>query len=144
VKAIAELEKQDVLVTILRSQLAVLRVVRLSAAKEDLTTQQFGILRLLALRGALSMNVLSEELLVSPPVITGIVDRLESKDLVKRIGSTDDRRRTEVMLSASGKKVYDRTREKYRSSLQEALGRSLSRTEQETLARLLAKFAGEI
>jgi DNA-binding MarR family transcriptional regulator len=77
------MEKQDVLTTILRSQVALLKVVRASAASEGLTIQQFGVLRLLVLRGALPMHVLSEDLAVSPPVITGIVDRLEAKGLVK-------------------------------------------------------------
>ena len=90
------------------------------------------------------MNALSDELMVSAPVITGIVDRLESKGLVKRGGSSVDRRRTEIALTDVGNKAYLRVREGYRLPLREALGRSLTHSEQETLARLLVRFSREI
>ncbi len=139
-----ELEKQDILTTILRSQVALLKVVRASAAREGLTIQQFGVLRLLVLRGTLPMYVLSEDLAVSPPVITGIVDRLEGKGLVKRVGSSDDRRTTQIVLTNDGRRVYEKTRENYRRVLREALARTLSSSEQERLAKLMARFASEL
>jgi MarR family transcriptional regulator, organic hydroperoxide resistance regulator len=90
------------------------------------------------------MNALGDELMVRPPVITGIVDRLEAKGLVKRRESISDRRRTDVNLTERGNKAYQKVREDYRFSLREALGRSLTPVEQETLARLLVRFVREI
>lgn len=135
---------QDLLTSILRSQLRVLRAVRTSAASEGLTTQQFGVLRLLALNGEVQMNVMGDELAVSPPVITGMVDRLEAKGLVKRKESEIDRRRTEVFLTESGNKLYQRVREHYRNSLGAALRKTLTLPEQDTLAVLLERFSREI
>ncbi len=140
----ADAEKEDIVVTILRSQVAILRVVKVNVNKESLTMQQFGVLRLLSLRGVLPMSMLSEELKVTPPVITGIVDRLEDKGLVKRSGSASDRRRTDILLIDKGKRVYRKIQADYRLSLQESLRRSLTPAEQETLAELLRKFAREI
>jgi DNA-binding MarR family transcriptional regulator len=100
----AELVHEDFLASILRSQLRVLRAVRIIAATEDLTLQQFGVLRILSQRGLAAMNVLGDELMVRPPVITGIIDRLEMKGFVKREESSSDRRKTEIMLTDGGKK----------------------------------------
>jgi MarR family transcriptional regulator, organic hydroperoxide resistance regulator len=90
------------------------------------------------------MNALSDELMVSAPVVTGIIDRLESKGLVKRGGTSTDRRRIEIALTDSGNRAYQRVREGYRAPLREALGRSLTHSEQETLSKLLARFSREI
>jgi len=145
VKVRAEaLIQSDFLSSILRSQVGILKVVRASAGLQGLTLQQFSVLRFLKLRESVPMNALSDELMVSAPVITGIVDRLESKGLVKRGGSSVDRRRTEIALTDVGNKAYLRVREGYRLPLREALGRSLTHSEQETLARLLVRFSREI
>jgi DNA-binding MarR family transcriptional regulator len=136
--------RQDFLASILRSQVRVLRAVKASAATQDLTLQQFGVLRFLFQRGDMPMNALGEELIVRPPVITGIVDRLEAKGFVKRQESLADRRKTDVILTDKGNKAYQKVREDYRVSLREALSRSLIPAEQETLARLLERFAREI
>jgi len=139
-----EWRDRDIVVTILRSQIAVLRVVRSCASRENLTLQQFGVLRLLSLRRILPMNALSGELRVTPPVVTGIVDRLERRGMVKREESSNDRRTTEIVLTGNGKRVYRKIQTNYRWSIQESLGRSLTPAEQKILASLLRRFAREI
>jgi MarR family transcriptional regulator, 2-MHQ and catechol-resistance regulon repressor len=139
-----EWEKQDVITLILRSQRAILKVVRESAAKEDLTVQQFGILRLLGLKGEVPMTELSEELKVSAPVVTGIIDRLEGKGLVKRLASSSDRRKTEIILTQKGTISLRRIQVDYRWLLREWLENTLAPHEQEALAKLLEKFGRAI
>ena len=139
----ADAEKEDIVVTILRSQVAILRVVKVNVNKESLTMQQFGVLRLLSLRGVLPMSMLSEELKVTPPVITGIVDRLEDKGLVKRSGSASDRRRTDILLIDKGKRVYRKIQADYRLSLQESLRRSLTPAEQKHSLNFLESLPGK-
>lgn len=141
---LAELENQDILLSILRSQLVIMRAVKASSAKEKLTLQQFGVLRFLAQKGAHPMNAISEELKVSPPDITGIVDRLEAKGLLKRVASIDDRRRTDIVLTVKGKRTHQKIREDYSLSLQDSLAKALTPAEQETLAKLLEKLTKEI
>lgn len=138
------LVQPDFLTSILRSQIRVLKAVKASAAKDGLTLQQFSVLRFLSQAGPVPMNALVDELIVSPPVITGIVDRLETKGLVKRRESSIDRRRVDIALTDMGIRAHRRVRESYRLLLREALGRSLTQSEQETLARLLRKFSREI
>jgi DNA-binding MarR family transcriptional regulator len=133
-------DNEDIVVTVLRSQLAIVRAVRSVANKEGLSMQQFGVLRLLALKGPIAMNILGEELKVSPPVITGIVDRLEGKRFVQRRASTADRRRTEIWLLKDGMGVYRRIQTGYRRLLHESLESSLSPREQDQLANLLGRF----
>lgn len=90
------------------------------------------------------MNALCEELTVSAPVVTGIVDRLETKGLVKRKESSLDRRRIEIVITDDGSRAYRRVREGYREPLQEALTRSLKPSEQKILAKLFERFSREI
>ncbi len=133
-------DNEDIVITVLRSQLAIVRAVRSVANKEGLSMQQFGVLRLLALKAPIAMSILGEELKVSPPVITGLVDRLEGKRLVQRRASTADRRRTEIWLLNGGMEVYRRIQAGYRRLLQESLESSLSPREQDQLANLLGRF----
>jgi MarR family transcriptional regulator, 2-MHQ and catechol-resistance regulon repressor len=136
--------QQEIVGTILRAQVLMLRRLRACTLKEGLTIQQFGVLRLLFQRGPFPMSTLSKELGVTPPVVTGIVDRLEEKKFVKRTWSANDRRKTEMVLTNGGKKVYTRISEEYWKSTEESLRKSLTRTEQETLSNLLGKFVKEI
>jgi len=92
----------------------------------------------------MTMNALSDLLKVSPPVVTGIVDRVEAKKLIKRNPSSADRRRTEIVLTEKGKRAYQNISEEYRKLVLDSLKYSLSREEQETLAGLLVKFSREI
>lgn len=67
----------------------------------DLTGQQLRTLRVLA-AGPLSMGALSARLYVQASTVSGMVDRLETKGLVRRRRSEADRRRVEVELTAAG------------------------------------------
>jgi DNA-binding MarR family transcriptional regulator len=140
----ADQDNLDFVVTILRSQIAILDLVKACAGSEGLTMQQFGVLRLLSLKGPLPMIALSEELKVSPPVITGIIDRLEKKSSVRRKETPADRRMTEIVLTDAGKRLYRKIQTDYRRSLQDSLAKSLTPGEQETLASLLRRVAREI
>lgn len=136
-------ERSSVLLAILSSQRAILRAMGESAMRDDLTLQQFAVLRIIGARGSLPMVSLSEELRVSPPNVTGMVDRLERKGLVVRTDDPMDRRRKEIRLTEKGEQLYKKVRQGYSDSLQDALD-SLSPQEQEALAALMKKFAKEI
>ncbi len=120
-----------------------LRGIVTSIRRDDITLQQAALIRILVQNGPTSMHKLSEELMVTPPNITGIVDRLEQKGLVERIESKQDRRKTEIMLTAKGEALHQKVREDYRESLGKSLA-SLTHDEQETLALLLAKLSEEV
>jgi DNA-binding MarR family transcriptional regulator len=135
--------RSSVLLTILSSERAILRAMTASAAKEELTLQQFSVLRVLERVGPMPMGKLSEELRVTPPNITGVVDRLERKELVTRTGGARDRRMKEIKLTPRGAEVYEKVRRGYSEDLQGSLD-SLTPEEQEILAQLLRKLTKEI
>ena len=74
----------------------------------DLTVAQIDVLNVLA--GAetesLSCSEIAERTLITKGGITGILDRLEARGLVKRVPSRDDRRSVLVRLSAKGAELY--------------------------------------
>ena len=131
------------LLVILSSQRGVLRAISASAEKEGLTLQQFFLMGVLSREARVPMNALSKELRVTPPNITGVVDRLEAKGLVKRVADPKDRRKKEITLTEKGATQYERVRAGYSGPLQESLD-ALTPEEQEILAKLLRKFAKAI
>lgn len=67
-----------------------------------LTGPQIAILRILDHRGPMSSADLSRKLFVTPSNITGIIDRLEKKELVERIRKPRDRRVALITLTEKG------------------------------------------
>jgi len=77
---------------------------------EDITSQQFNILRIL--RGSfpepLSTLQIRERMLEKMSDTSRIVDRLITKGLVKKITCKDDRRLVDVIITDKGKKMLER------------------------------------
>ena len=106
---------------------------------EDITAQQFNILRIL--RGSypnpLSTLQIRERMLEKMSDTSRIVDRLVSKGFVKKIVCKQDRRLVDVVITEKGKKLLERldVREKEIDNL---LG-NLTEKEATTLSTLLDK-----
>ena len=81
---------------------------------EDITAQQFNILRIL--RGSfpkpLSKLKISERMLEKMSDTSRIVDRLITKGLVKKIVCKSDRRLVDVIITDKGKKLLERLDER--------------------------------
>lgn len=71
-----------------------------------LTGPQSEALRILDSEGSISSAELSRKLYVTPSNITGIIDRLEKKELVERIRKPEDRRVSLVALTDKGHMLY--------------------------------------
>jgi DNA-binding MarR family transcriptional regulator len=71
-----------------------------------LTVSQSYCLRSLYFYGPQTMSELATELQVQLSTMTGIIDQLESKRLVRRAAHPDDRRSLQVGLTPKGKKLY--------------------------------------
>jgi len=71
----------------------------------DLTAPQFGVLEALAHLGPMKMCDIGNKLLMSGANVTGVVDRLEKKGLVRRMMDAEDRRMFLIHLTAEGSKV---------------------------------------
>jgi len=71
----------------------------------DLTTPQFGVLEALAHLGPMKMCEIGGKLLMSGANVTGVVDRLEKKGLVRRVLNAEDRRLFLIHLTDEGGKL---------------------------------------
>ena len=109
-------------------------------ASEDITPQQFNILRIL--RGShpqpLSTLQIRERMLDKMSDTSRIVDRLVAKGLVKKGTCKSDRRLVDVMISDKGKKMLERL-DKRQDELDNIIG-NLSEKEAAILSELLDKI----
>jgi DNA-binding MarR family transcriptional regulator len=112
-------------------------------SREGLTPSQFSVLRALARQRAVQMNRISQEMLVTPPNITGLIDRLESKKLVRRAASEEDRRAIAIELTPEGKRLQARVAKRYNDFMRDVL-REFTSEEQKTLRTLLTKLEEQI
>lgn len=111
-------------------------------ASEDITPQQFNILRIL--RGShpqpLSTLQIRERMLDRMSDTSRIVDRLIAKGLVKKAVCKTDRRLVDVIISDKGKKLLERL-DKRQDELDNIVG-NLSEKEAASLSILLDKLRG--
>ena len=107
-------------------------------SREGITRAQFQALRCVA-TGPLPMKDISEKMFVTRPNITGLIDKLESKGLVKRTGHRRDRRATIVRLTRKGSSLQERVSSKYRTFLRDSL-KVLTGEEQSNLRDALLKL----
>ncbi len=107
---------------------------------EDITAQQFNILRIL--RGSfpqpLSTLQIRERMLEKMSDTSRIVDRLIAKGLVKKVTCKSDRRLVDVIITDKGKKLLERLDLK-QDEMDKVLG-NLSEKEAEQLSDLLDKI----
>ncbi|MEU2031622.1 MarR family winged helix-turn-helix transcriptional regulator [Nocardia amamiensis] len=107
-----------------------------AAASENLTASQGKALTVLR-RGPAAMRALAETLACDASNVTGIVDRLEKRGLVRREASASDRRVKNLVLTAEGERVTDAIRAKMRVT-QDGLNR-LSDQDRDRLYALLER-----
>lgn len=73
-----------------------------------LTPSQFDIIATLGNTDGMTFKELGEKTLITKGTLTGIIDRLEAKDLVKRVTQEEDRRSTVVSLTELGEREFKR------------------------------------
>jgi MarR family 2-MHQ and catechol resistance regulon transcriptional repressor len=73
-----------------------------------LTPSQFDIIATLGNTSGMSFKELGEKTLITKGTLTGVVDRLEAKGLVRRVVQTEDRRSTIVQLTEAGEREFER------------------------------------
>lgn len=95
--------------SILRSFRAITHAIdlynRRLASQYHLTGPQLVCLRTLARSGPLTPGLLAAEVALSQATVTGILDRLEVANLIRRQRASDDRRRVLLELTAQGRRV---------------------------------------
>jgi DNA-binding MarR family transcriptional regulator len=120
------------------------RVMQPHFARFGITGSQWGVLRTLCRAEAegtsgLRMTDLGERLLIRPPSVTGVVDRLERAGLVERRASPADQRSKLVSLTDGGRRLVGRVLTVHESQIESALA-GLNLADQMALQRHLARL----
>jgi MarR family transcriptional regulator, organic hydroperoxide resistance regulator len=115
------------------------RLTKEQARSHDLTGPQLTVIKLLSGIGELSLTELSESMQTRNSTVTGIIDRMESADLVKRARSDEDRRVVKIRLTPKGRALAKSVPIEPMSLFREAL-ETLSAHEARTLLKLLSKL----
>jgi DNA-binding MarR family transcriptional regulator len=111
--------------------------------ERGLTTPQADVLFTLGNTAGLTCKELGEKTLITKGTLTGVLDRMEAKSLVKRRPSSEDGRSYIVTLTRKGEEMFEDIYPKHIRILHKRFGK-LSETELErtrsSLARLRAAF----
>ena len=110
------------------------------AADLELSPAQCHVLHLIEPGKAVAMGHLAEQLACDASNVTGLVDRLESRGLVRRRPSERDRRIRVLQLTPAGLRARDMLVE--RMSAPPEILRRLSPRERQALVRILRRLLG--
>jgi len=131
--------EQSVGLLMKRALNSMLRSVDARMQAHDLTALQWGPLLLLAQGRADTVATCARESGIDASSMTRMLDRLESKGLVRRVRSEADRRVVRIELTAQGAKAAQRIPHELARVLNHHL-RGFSPDEFETFKRLLRRF----
>lgn len=113
-----------------------------------LTPSQFDVLVTLGDTHGMTCSELSEQTLVTKGTLTGVLDRLVAKGLIRRDAIRKDRRYTKVSLTAKGEVLFRKTFAAHVDFLRPFFERALSGQEVEqvclSLGRLRDSFQKEM
>ena len=94
-----------------RVKMAMSAAVDAELAPLDITAAQYVILMSIALGEADSASGLCKGMSYDPGAMTRMIDRLERRGLVRRVAHPNDRRASNLELTAEGEAVYPQLRE---------------------------------
>ncbi|MGD8558667.1 MAG: MarR family transcriptional regulator [Gammaproteobacteria bacterium] len=77
-------------------------------ADSDLTLPQADVIFTLGNNEGLCFKEIGEKTLITKGTLTGVIERLENKGLVKKTCSAEDRRQFIVSLTAKGQKIFEK------------------------------------
>ena len=99
-------DRYEALLQLLRAANAIWDTSRVFFERWELSPSQFNILNLLRTTPhGLSQTEVSKQLLTHRSNVTGLIDRLERRRLVRRTNADEDRRAYRVILTARGAKL---------------------------------------
>ena len=101
-----------------------------------LTMTQFDIVATLGNQPPMTCKELGEKTLILKGTMTGVLERLEAKDLIERIPNEDDGRSYKIGLTKSGDKLFQRAFPEHLKHLGKAFSK-LSNKEIEQAVRTL-------
>jgi len=112
------------------------RELRKETEQLGITARQATLLWLVKQSPGLSLAELAAEEGISPPALSGHVDRLERVGLIERVRSSEDRRRVGLRLTDEGARLLKRVRARRTTWLTDRLG-ALEPAELDAIARAI-------
>ena len=107
--------------------------------KYSISAAQLNCILALYENGPLSPSQIAKHILVNSSTVTGIIDRLEKKDFVKRLRISSDRRIVTIHLTKAGRKLAKNAPPPIQQKIITGL-RRLSKKEIDRIALALAKL----
>lgn len=104
-----------------------------------LTVPQADVIFTLGNTDGLTFKEIGEKTLITKGTLTGVIDRLESKGLVRRVARGDDRRCTTVILTAKGARVFKKEFPRQIAYLKEKFDK-LKKSDQRMVLQALGKI----
>lgn len=105
-----------------------------------LTPSQFDVIATLGDTKGMTCAELSAATLVTKGTLTGVLDRLEAKGLIRRTPVADDRRSTRIGLTSKGDRLFQKTFAAHIAFLRPFFERALSAAEADQLRTLLLRL----
>ena len=105
-----------------------------------LTPSQFDVIVTLGDTTGLTCSQLSSQTLVTKGTLTGVLDRLERKGLIRRESVADDKRRTKIRLTETGHTRFQKVFSAHIAFIRPYFERALTQQEVETARRLLLRM----
>jgi DNA-binding MarR family transcriptional regulator len=105
---------------------------------------QFNVLMVLeSSEEDLNQNDLSNRLLIDKSNVTGLIDRMEDQDLVRRNTVPGDRRSYHITLTENGRNLVEQVKGPYLEKVQQAM-EGFTPAEQKELTRLTSKLRARL
>jgi MarR family transcriptional regulator for hemolysin len=114
------------------------RAVSEELVPHGITYRQSMVLGWLALEGELSQTELAAKMMVEPPTLVGIIDRMERDGWISRHNCPSDRRKNLIRANAAAEPVWEKIVECARRVRERATA-GLNAQQLETLRRLLGR-----
>lgn len=89
----------------------------------DLTVSQADVIFTLGNTDGLTCKEIGERTLITKGTLTGVLDRLEGKGLIRRVPCPEDGRRTRIRLTTDGERLFEREFPRQIAWLEQRFGR---------------------
>ena len=106
------------------------------------TPGQYGVLQCLWDENGLTVKQLAERMYLDSSTITGLLDRMEQKGLIKRLPDASDRRALSVILTPAGEELESPVSQAILDANKSVL-RNFSEAEAQILRKLLLELNGK-
>ncbi|GGM75968.1 hypothetical protein GCM10007108_12390 [Thermogymnomonas acidicola] len=119
------------------------RCVERNLSSLGLGVNDYSTIRILSEEGECNMAYLAEMLHVSQGWMTGLIDKLEERGLVRRVRGDEDRRVIKIAITDLGRQTFEKARETHMRFVEKSL-KSFSKEELREFYRLIEKLSENI